>query len=171
MATEASQPLKISLPCSAALLNALYAEWVAGGIANGYAGTPAQYTFVKVNAAGNLDLIASQADVAIGVIQNAPFIVANGASQVAGTAGEVVVLGVTKVRVAAGAGLILNASTPGNGIVVSTTAGSVGCAVTSGGYVSSAGGKNVVGQALTAANALDLVKAVVNCTLPLPIGA
>ena len=110
MATEASQPLKISLPVSAALAQALYNEFTAATINNGYAGTPAQYTFVKVNALGQADLIAAAKDIAIGVIQNAPFVYSQGASQAGGAAGEIVVLGMTKVR--AGGTVTLNASTP-----------------------------------------------------------
>jgi hypothetical protein len=170
MATEASQPLKISLPVSAALAQALYNEWNAATISNPYAGTPAQYTFVIVNAAGNLDLMANNTDVPIGVIQNAPFIVSQGASQVGGGVGEVVVMGVSKVRVAA-AGVALAATVPGNSLICSVSAGYVGCVQVSGAFVSSATpGASVVGQALQAGNALDMVKALVNCGSPLPIG-
>ena len=172
MATEASQPLKISLPVSAALAQALYNEFTAATINNGYAGTPAQYTFVKVNALGQADLIAAAKDIAIGVIQNAPFVYSQGASQAGGAAGEIVVLGMTKVR--AGGTVTLNASTPGNALSISVASSHVGTAVQPTAFVSTVAASNgwsVVGQALTAAVSGDLFKAVVNCTLPLPIGS
>ena len=172
MATEASQPLKISLPVSAALAQALYNEFQASTIANGYAGVPAQYTFVKVNASGQADLIAAQTDIAIGVIQNAPFVISQGSSQAGGGVGEITVIGATKCR--AGGTITLGASTPGNALVISVSSSLVGTAVQSSTFVSTAGasnGKTVVGQALTSAATGDLFKAIVNCTLPLPIGA
>ena len=172
MATEASQPLKISLPVSAALAQALYNEFVAATIANGYAGVPAQYTFVKVNASGQADVISANTDVAIGVIQNAPFVYSQGTSQAGGAAGEIVVLGVTKVRL--GGTITLAGTVPGNALIMDVASSNVGTALQSSTFVSTAGasnGKTVVGQALQAGVQGDLIKAVVNCTLPLPIGA
>ena len=163
MATEASQPLKLSLPCSAALANAAYNE------ANA-AGAPCQYTFVCVDASGNLALIANNTDVPIGVLQNRPYIPANTSSQVAAsTVGEVVVIGLTKL--VAGGTITLAATTPGNALIMSVAASHIGTALQSATFVTSATGKSVVGQALVAAVSGDVFKAIVSCVLSPSIGA
>lgn len=162
MATEGTQPFKISLAVSAALAQAAYNEDLAGG-------APCQYTFVLVNAAGQLDLVANNTDVPIGVLQNRPFIPANTTSQVAGAVGEVVVVGLTKL--VAGGTIALAATTPGNALIMSVAASHVGTALQSGSFVTSASGKSVVGQAKVAAVSGDIFSAFVNCVSPLPIGA
>lgn len=163
MATEASQPFKISLPVSAALANAAYAE-------DATAGPPCQYTFVIVNALGQLDLVANNTDVPIGVLQNRPFVPALVGSQVAAQAvGEVVVIGATKL--VAGGTIALAATTPGNALIISVATNHVGTALQSGAFVTSASGKSVVGQAKVAAVVGDVFSAYVNCVSPLPIGA
>jgi hypothetical protein len=177
MALEGAQPLKISLPVSAALAQALYNEDQA-------AGAPAQYTFVLVNASGFADLVANASDVPIGVIQNRPFVMSQTTSQVGGGAAEIVVVGVTKVRVGTG-GFTLSATTPGNLIEFSVASNHVGTAIQAG--AATGGAKCIVGQVLTAqglgANAGGslqtlvttyasgvLARAIVNCVFPLPTG-
>jgi hypothetical protein len=162
MAVEAAQPFKISLPVSAALAQAAYNEDQA-------AGAPCQYTLVLVNANGDLDLVANNTDVPVGVLQNRPFVMSATTSQVRGTVGEVVVIGQTKL--VAGGTITLAATTPGNALTFSVATSHIGTALQSGGFVTSASGKSVVGQALTAAVSGQIFKAVVQCTSPLPIGA
>lgn len=171
MAFEGAQPLKVSIPVSAALAQAIYNESFAGG-------APAQYTFVIQNASGYLDLVANNTDVIIGVLQNKPCIPANTTSQVAGAVGEVVVVGQTKV--VAGGTITLAATTPGNALIVSVATNHVGTALQSGSFVTSATGKSVVGVAVgqslagtptVAIASGDLFDALVSCVSPLPIGA
>lgn len=84
MATEASQPLKISLPASAALATAVV-NFDAG------TGVDPQYTFVTRDSAGRVIVCASATAVPIGVLQNKPIHQDD--------ACEIVVVGVTKVQV------------------------------------------------------------------------
>lgn len=172
MATEASQPLKISLPVSAGLAQALYNEWSASTIANGYAGTtPAQYTFVGINAAGQADLLTASGSAAyspIGVIQNAPFILSQGASQLGGGMAEIVVLGVTKVRVGS-AGLTLASSNIGTSIECVTGSSGTGTVKTPANWTAGTAGGFIVGQFLPQGSILtgvqgDIARAIVNCT-------
>jgi len=172
MATEASQPLKISLPVSAQLANALYTEWAASTIANGYAGAvPAQYTFVGINTAGQADLLLGAAGATgpycpIGVIQNAPFVVSQTTSQVGGGMAEIVVIGVTKVRVNS-AGLSLASTAVGTSIeAVVNTATLTGTAKSAGAFTG--GSAPIVGQFLPQGSILtgasgDIARAVINC--------
>lgn len=86
MATEASQPLKISLPASAALATAVADQNAGSG--------NAQYCFVKRDTAGRATLCTSASDTPIGVLQNKPLHEDD--------ACEIVVAGVTKAVVGAG---------------------------------------------------------------------
>lgn len=170
MALEASQPLKLSLPVSAALAQALYNEWAAATTTNFYGGAAAtQYTFVKLGAVNSFgtatcDVIAATADIPIGVIQNAPFIVAQGTSQLGGSVAEIVVIGVTKLAIG---GTVTLAQTSNGAVnMIETTSAGLGVAA---GAVTG-GSKTVMGQFLANGVSGDHVKALINCTIPLPTG-
>jgi hypothetical protein len=198
MALEGSQPLKISVPVSAALANNLYTEWAnLTGTATqqaymGVSAAWAQYTLVKINAAGYADVLTAVTDIPIGVIQNRPFQMSLGTAQLGGGAAEIVVIGVTKMRCGTG-GFTLNANTIGSVNLIEWTVSTylVGCGVQAG--AATGGSKYIVGQALSgqglglAAGALqqqgapaasaspavvsgDLFRAVINCVFPLPTG-
>lgn len=162
MALEASQPLKLSLPVSAALAQALYNEFAAATAINFYGGaTAAQYTFVKLNTNGVCDVIAATSDIPIGVIQNAPFVVAQGSSQVGGAMAEIVVVGVTKLAIG---GTVTLGSGATNMIEMTSAGLGVAAAAVTG------GSKTIMGQFLANGVSGDHVKALVNCTIPLPTG-
>jgi len=162
MALEASQPLKVSLPVSAALAQALYNEWNAATAANFYGGaTAAQYTFVKLNTLGVADVVAATSDIPIGVIQNAPFVVAQGASQAGGAMGEIVIVGITKLAIG---GTVTLGSGAVNMIEMTSAGLGVAAAAVTG------GSKSIMGQFLANGASGDHVKALVNCTIPLPTG-
>lgn len=161
MTVEASQPLKITLPVSAALAQALYNEE--------YANTPGttpptQYTFVKVNSSGQADLIAAQSDIPIGVIQNRPFVPAQTSTQLGGKAAEIVVVGVTKVNI--GGTVTLGGAT--GMIEMSTTAATIGSGIAAGAVTG--GSKSVLGQFLKAGATGDRVEAIIQCVFALPTG-
>lgn len=162
MAVEASQPLKVSVPVSAALAQALYNEAFA-------AGPPAKYTLVCINALGAADLIANNTDVPIGVIQNTPYVPSQTSSQLGGLPAEIVILGITKV--VAGGTITLAATTPGNALKMSVASSHVGTVLQSGGFATSASGLSIVGQAFEAAVSGQILKALINCASPLPIGS
>lgn len=162
MALEASQPLKLSLPVSAALAQLLYNEWVAATSTNFYGGaTAAQYTFVKLNTLGVADVIGATSDLPIGVIQNAPFIVAQAGAQVGGAIGEIVVLGVTKLAIGGTVTL-----TAGAANFIEMTSGGLGVAAAA----VTGGSKTIMGQFLANGVSGDHVKALVSCAIPLPTG-
>lgn len=87
MATEASQPLKISLPASAALAAAVVSYDASGG-------TNPQYLFVTRDSAGRVIVCSSATAVPIGVLQNKP--------TVQDQPCEIVVVGITKVQTTSG---------------------------------------------------------------------
>jgi hypothetical protein len=153
MSVEASQPLKVSLPVSAALAQALYNEEYASGAVT-------QYTFVKVNSSGQADLVTATSDLPIGVIQNRPFVISQGATQLGGKTAEIVILGITKL--AAGGTVTLGGAT---GFIEMTSAG-LGVAA---GAVTG-GSKTVLGQWLAAGATGTKIKALVSCAIPLPTG-
>lgn len=153
MSVEGSQPLKVSLPVSAALAQALWNEEYAAGAAT-------QYTFVKLKSDGTADLISGTSDLPIGVIQNRPFINAQGASQVGGVPAEIVIVGISKV--VAGGAITVGGAT---GFLEMTSAG---LAVAAGALTG--GSKSVVGAAFTTASTGDRFKALISCLLPLPTG-
>lgn len=161
MAVEASQPLKVSLPVGATLAQLLYNEWLAATSTNFYGGAAAaQYTFVKLNSTGQVIQVASASDIPIGVIQNAPFVVQQGTSQLGGKSAEVVIIGITKLAV--GGTVTLGGAT---GMIEMTTAG---LGVSAGAVTG--GSKSVVGQFLSTGVSGDHVKALINCTVSLPTG-
>lgn len=87
MATEAQQPLKLSLPASAALGAAVVAQNAAAVDVN-TVGSLAQYLFVKRDTAGRAIVCTSASDVPVGVLQNKPTAI----DQMC----EIVVIGITK---------------------------------------------------------------------------
>jgi hypothetical protein len=161
MAVEASQPLKISLPVSAALAQALWNEVNANT-----PGTtpPTQYTFVKINSTGQADLISANSDLPIGVIQNRPVVNSQGATQIGGKTAEIVVVGVTKL--CAGGAVTLGGAT--GFIEMTTTAAILGSGIAAGAVTG--GSKTILGQFLSAGASGDKLEAIVACVTPLPTG-
>lgn len=104
-----------------------------------------QYTFVKLNASGQVAAAAAATDIPIGVLQNAP---------TSGQEAEVLVVGGTKL--VAGAAI-------GEGALVGTSATGKAAALVAGTDTT----KYVVGTLLTEAGADgDVVTAVINCANP-----
>lgn len=161
MAVEASQPLKISLPASAALAQQAYNEdqAIAGFV-------PTQFTFVKVNAAGAADIVAANTDIPIGVLQNRPVVLAQAGAQLGGVQCEIVIIGVTKL--VAGGTITLAASTPGNLLKMSVAANHVGTALQA--TAGTGGTLTIVGQSLVAAASGDIFKALVDCAAAASVG-
>jgi hypothetical protein len=163
MSVEGSQPLKVSLPVSAALAQALFNEDTTVGPGTG---PPAQYTFVIVNASGQADLVANASDIPIGVIQNKPFVTSQGGSQLGGGAAEIVTIGVTKIRL--GGTITLAATSPGNMLEFSVATNHVGTAIQAGAI--SGGTKVIVGQAMAAGVSGNLTKCIVSVVIPCFVG-
>jgi hypothetical protein len=159
MAYEAQQPLKITLPASAALAQASYNEaFVPDSGA-------CQYTFVEINSSGEADLLSSATAAVIGVLQNQPYVRSQAGSQAGGVACEITIIGVTKL---VSSGTI----NPGAYVAPTSTGQAVSAALVGygSGYVE--GTKKAVGLMTpiggTAAASGDVSTAVVNCLNPLP---
>lgn len=152
MATEAQQPLKLSLPASAALGAAMVLANAGTGVA--------QYCFVKRDAAGRATLCTSASDVPVGVLQNKPVAV----DQMC----EIVVIGLTKVIATTG-GTAFSTFNDGVAPFTDGTAQKATATGFGGAYVQ--GTKSVVGKigviggtgvGLPAAG--DTTRAIVNCS-------
>lgn len=138
MATEASQPLKVSYP--------------AGGDISAQ-----QYLFVKLNGSGQVVAIAAATDRPIGILQNKP--------KAAGQMAEVVVVGVSKCVAAGTIGVGANISFTSAGKASTPATGIVGLGA---GYVQGTQFVVGYLYAQAAAAANDVTSVVVNCLNPLP---
>ncbi len=138
MATEASQPLKLSYPASGDL-------------------SASQYNFVKLNGSGQVTAITAATDIPIGVLQNKP--------KALGQMAEITVIGVTKVNAGGAIGIAKQISFTAAGKASTPATGENGLGAA---YVQATQLVVGFLYQQTAAANNDVCSVVVNCLNPLP---